>query len=85
VTFKTDARGQGAGPESKAIFSVAEVEVTVACPHCAEMQGSPKRWGSRTWSRQEIMDVGYAGVVTCADCQREFSLPEKLFKLLASV
>lgn len=85
MSFKTDARRQSAGQERTALFSVAQVEVTVACPLCHELQGSPARWGSRTWNRQEITDVGRAGVVTCADCGRGFGLPEKLFQLLASV
>ncbi len=85
MTFKSDSREPGAGHEDTALFSVGQIEVCVACPRCKSLQPSPARWGSRTWSREEIISVGRSGVVACADCARGFCLPEKLFNLLASV
>lgn len=85
MTFNTDCRGQGVAAQDTALFSVAKIEVTVACPQCSELQPSPRRWSSETWDRDEVTEVGPAGVVTCEGCGVKFRLPQKLFNVIAGV
>jgi hypothetical protein len=85
MTFKSDSRQDAREPSSEreALFSVAQIEVTIACPHCSKRQPSPD--GSRTWKRDGVTRAGMGGLVQCVDCKGFFRLPVKLFDYIAGV
>jgi hypothetical protein len=94
MTFKTDSRQSAREPveecarkpltERTALFSVAHVEVSIACPYCAERQPSP-RDGDEFWQRDDVTETGMGGLVQCRDCKSFFGLPSKLFDIIAGV
>jgi transcription elongation factor Elf1 len=69
--------------QRKALFSVADVWVTIACPHCNDLQQSPAGYG--IWDKAEVTTTGIGGIIQCRSCSNSFGLPSQLFNLLAGV
>jgi hypothetical protein len=84
MTFKTDAEesARETAATRHALFSVAEVTFTIACPYRSERQTAPSD-DSDTWKKHDVARTGMGRLVQCEDCKRFFTLPPKLFDIIA--
>jgi DNA-directed RNA polymerase subunit RPC12/RpoP len=71
--------------QRKAKFSVKTVEVQVACPYCNAAAYSPSRGDSLLWNMDDLNRAFTRQEFKCLHCGNKFSLPARLFNMLAGL